>query len=112
MSDKNEKLIFEIKRKFIERLVSNFLDVIVLRHFRDDTFSGYDVLLFIQDRFNLFLSPGSVYFKLYSMEREGLIEAVSTSRKRVYRVTELGKLVADVTTSSNEIKNFIAKIMK
>lgn len=110
MYDKDEKLIFEIKRRFIERLVSNFLDVIILRHFRNNSFSGYDVILFIREQFDLLLSPGTVYFKLYSMERKGLIEGISASRKRVYKVTELGKLVADVTTSSNEIKKFMAKI--
>ncbi|MBC7131102.1 helix-turn-helix transcriptional regulator, partial [Candidatus Bathyarchaeota archaeon] len=107
MLDKDEKLVFEIKRRFIERLVSNFLDVIVLRHFRNDSFSGYDVLLFIRDRFNMLLSSGTVYSKLYSMEREGLVEVVSTGRKRIYRLTELEKLVADVATSSSEIKMFM-----
>lgn len=108
----NEKLIFEIKRKFVERLVTNFLDVIILRYFRDDHFSGYDVLQFIKSRFNILLGPGTVYSKLCFLEREGLIEVVSTGRKKVYRITEMGKLVADVTTSSNEIKMFMSKIIK
>lgn len=112
MLNNNEKLIFEIKRKFIERLVTNFLDIIILRYFMDENFSGYDVLQLIKKRFNLLLGPGTVYSKLYYMESEGLIEMVSQGRRKVYRVTEMGKLVAAVTTSSNEIRMFMSKIIK
>lgn len=107
-----EPSVSEIKMKFVERLMTNFLDVITLAYFRNDSFSGYDVLMFVQKEFGLLLSAGTVYSKLYSMEREGLIEMVSTNRKRIYKLTELGKLTADVVTSTDEIMVFLAKIKK
>lgn len=84
-----------------------------MAHFRDRSFSGYDVLVFVQRRFGLLLSPGTVYSRLYSMEREGLIKLVAKrGRKRIYRVTDLGKLTVEVTTSANEIKAFFARIFE
>lgn len=105
--------VFKIKRRFVERVIASFLDVIIMAHFKDRPFSGYDVLVFIQKQFGLLLSPGTVYSKLYSMEREGLIKPVAKrGRKRVYRVTELGKLTVEVTTSMNEIKAFFSKMFE
>lgn len=84
-----------------------------MARFRDKPFSGYDVLIFVREQFGLLLSPGTVYSRLYSMEREGLIELViEKGKKRVYRLTDLGKLMVDVTTSMNEIKAFITKIFE
>ncbi|MEM2338234.1 MAG: helix-turn-helix transcriptional regulator [Candidatus Bathyarchaeia archaeon] len=103
----------KIKKKFIERIIISFLDIVIMAHFKDRAFSGYDVLVFVQKQFGLLLSPGTVYSRLYSMEREGLIKlVVKKGRKRVYRVTELGKMMVDVTTSMDEMKFFIAKIFE
>lgn len=103
----------EIKKKFVERIVTNFLDIMIMAHFTDKSFSGYDVLVFIQKKFGLLLSPGTVYSKLYSMEREGLIKlVVKRGRKRVYRVTDLGRLTVEVTTSTDEIRAFFSRIFE
>lgn len=105
--------VSRMKREFIERIVTSFLDVIVMAHFRDKSFSGYDVLTFVQKQYGLLLSPGTVYSRLYSMERDGLIKLVARrGKKRVYRLTDLGRLMVDVATSMDEIKAFITKIFE
>ncbi len=51
---------------------------------------------------------GTVYSLLYSMEREGLINGVQNSRKRVYTLTEKGKQNIRVITKANdEIQSFL-----
>ncbi len=70
--------------------------------------SGYDVIKFIHDKFGMLLSSGTVYSLLYSMEREGLINGVQNSRKRVYTLTEKGKQNIRVITKANdEIQSFL-----
>ena len=50
--------------------------------------SGYDVMAYLQKKFGVSLSSGTVYGILYSMERHNLIEGFLIGNKRVYRITE------------------------
>lgn len=52
--------------------------------------SGYDVISMLHKKYDLLVSPGTVYALLYSLEREGLIEGRWDERKRVYALTNLG----------------------
>jgi DNA-binding PadR family transcriptional regulator len=99
-----------IKRVFSKRLITNFLDIIVIAHFSDNPFSGYDVLLFLQNNFDIKFSSGTVYSTLYSMEREGLIQGSDSDNKRTYTITKKGKITAEVATSLENVKNFIAAL--
>ena len=100
----------EIKRAFIKRLITGFLDMIVIAHFIDKLFSGYDVLLFLEDEFKIKFSSGTVYSTLYSMEREGLIQGSDSENKRVYTVTKKGKITAEVAASFENVKEFIGTL--
>jgi DNA-binding PadR family transcriptional regulator len=96
--------------RFIERLITTFLDMIILTNFQNEPFSGYDVLLFIQRQFNIDLSPGTVYATIYSMERKKLITIVSTRGKRTYKITDKGKLTANILAKPDEIQAYVAKL--
>jgi len=74
-----------------ERIVKNFMDVLVMVELRDNPLSGYDVISLIHKKFNLLVSSGTVYSLLYSLERDGLIEGKLNDRKRVYVLTEKGE---------------------
>lgn len=73
-----------VLKKMYRRLVKAFLDVLVLSGLRNRAMSGYDVIAFIHSKFNLLVSSGTVYFLLYSLERDGLTKGEWTQRKRVY----------------------------
>jgi len=75
--------------------------------------SGYDVISFIHNKFNLLVSSGTVYSLLYSLERNGLIEGSWDERKRVYRLTEKGaKTIETILGANDKIKNFITNLLK
>jgi DNA-binding PadR family transcriptional regulator len=68
------KLEGKILRKMHERIIKNFMDIIILAELRNGPMSGYDVISFIHNKFHLLVSSGTVYSLLYSLERNGLIE--------------------------------------
>ena len=85
-----------------ERIVRAFFDLIVLMKLSEgcEPLGGYDFIKLITEEFDVKLSPGSIYAALYSMERDGLIQASSNRRKRVYVLTDKGE--ATVKTISEE----------
>jgi DNA-binding PadR family transcriptional regulator len=82
------KLEGKILKKMHERIIKNFMDIIILAELRNGPMSGYDVISFIHNKFHLLVSSGTVYSLLYSLERNGLIEGTWNERKRVYKLTE------------------------
>lgn len=52
-----------------ERIIKNFMDIILLAELRNASVSGYDVTSFIHSKFNLLVSSGTVHSLLYSLER-------------------------------------------
>jgi len=71
-------------------MVKSFIDIIILGRLRNVPSSGYDIVGYIYRRKGVLLSPGTVYAALYSLERNGLINGRSESRKRVYQITREG----------------------
>jgi len=81
----------KILKKMHERIIKNFMDIIIMTELRNGSLSGYDVISYIHNKFNLLVSSGTVYSLLYSLERNGLVEGTWDERKRVYKLTEKGK---------------------
>ena len=96
-----------------ERITKNFMGIIIITELRNGSLSGYDVISYIHNKFNRFVSSGTVYSLLYSLERNGLVEGVLDERKRVYKLTEKGEKTIDTLLSaSDKIKGFMANILK
>ncbi len=96
-----------------ERIIKNFMDIIIMTELRNAPLSGYDVTSYIHNKFNLLVSSGTVYSLLYSLERNGLVEGVWDERKRVYKLTEKSQKTIDTMLSANDkIKGFVANILK
>jgi hypothetical protein len=71
-----------------KRVVRNFMDILILEEIRKGMMSGYDVMAYLQRKFGVSLSSGTVYGILYSMERQKLIEGFQIENKRLYRISE------------------------
>ncbi|MGB9714066.1 MAG: PadR family transcriptional regulator [Candidatus Bathyarchaeales archaeon] len=107
------KLEGKILKKMHERIIKNFMDIIILAELRNGPLSGYDVISFIHNKFHLLVSSGTVYSLLYSLERNGLIEGAWDERKRVYKLTEKGqKTIETILSANDKIKNFITSLLK
>jgi len=55
--------------------------LILLEISRSPFISGYDIIVIFQKKFNLFISPGTIYLILYKLERDGLIKGEDRRRK-------------------------------
>lgn len=95
------------------RIIKNFLDVLVLAELRNGPLSGYDVMTFINSKFRLLVSSGTVYSLLYSLERDGLIIGTWYKRKRMYKLTEKGKENIKAIMNVNEkIQHLVSTLLK
>ena len=109
----NQKLESKTLRKIHERIIKNFMDIIIMTELRNASLSGYDFISYIHNKFNLLVSSGTVYSLLYSLERNGLIEGVWEERKRVYKLTPKGEKTIDTLLgASDKIKGFMTNILK
>ncbi len=66
----------DLDKSWRERLVKNHLDLIILRLLKVKPRWGYEVNLEIRDRFKVYLSAGTLYPLLHSMEEKGYLQAV------------------------------------
>lgn len=81
----------EILMKMHRRVVTDFLDMLILLKLRNGSLSGYGIISYIHKRFDILISSGTVYSCLYHLERDELIEEERTQRKRMYVLTEKGR---------------------
>lgn len=100
------------KEKFIKRVIADFLDIIIISHFQQDPFSGYDVTKFVHKRLNVLLSPGTIYSTLYAMERDGLLESFNAFNKKNFKATNKGIQISKFLSSPKEVYAFIARVME
>src|SRR4030067_2217526 len=106
------KLEGRILKKMHERIIKNFMDVIIMTELRNGPLSGYDVISYIHNKFNLLISSGTIYSLLYSLERNGLVEGVWDERKRIYKLTEKGqKTIATKLNASDNHKGLMRNLL-
>ncbi len=78
--------------KFRERIFHALFDVIVLKFIKDNgSLAGYDFMIYARQRYGVRLSSGTVYSKIYSLERQGLIKGRTDGRRKVYVLTDKGE---------------------
>jgi PadR family transcriptional regulator PadR len=87
-------LIRNIEKDWRERVVKNNLDLIILMLLRSKPRWGYEVNIAIRDKFKVYLSAGTLYPLLHSLEEDGRIQGEWESERgrgrRIYTITESG----------------------
>jgi DNA-binding PadR family transcriptional regulator len=79
---------------------------------KKESLSGYDFIAFINKRFNVLISAGTVYALLYSLERKKLIESSGEERKRTYKLTAKGnETIGIILNDCSKIEGFLANIL-
>lgn len=78
-------------KSFNERILRSFIDILILTELEKNSLSGYDITGLINDKFGIFISPGTIYNTLHSLETKNLIEGMWRDKKRVYKLSEKGR---------------------
>jgi DNA-binding PadR family transcriptional regulator len=108
-----EALEADVVNKIYERLLKEFMDIFIMAKMREGENSGYDILTYFHEKFDLPVSPGTVYSVLYSMERNGLIKARSVDRKRIYTLAPKGEAtIKAIRESSGVLESFLTRLLK
>ncbi len=92
-------------KKFVDRIVKTNREIFILYSLLERQMCGYDLIKEIFLKCNVFLSQGTVYPILYTLEEEGMLYAEYTKgdmRSKKYRLTPKGKEIAQ-----RDIKEFI-----
>ena len=108
-----EKLEAKILTKIYERMIKSFMGIIIMSELRNTPLSGYDVISYINTKFSILVSSGTVYSLLYSLERNGLVEGIWVEKKRIYMLTEKGeKTIATILNAHERIEGFMSNLLK
>jgi len=91
-------------KEVLEEFVKRHLETVVLSMLRERPMCGYDVIKTIYQRYHTFLSQGTVYPLLYSLEGRGLLAMAKQEgeRSKVYTLTDEGKRAAE-----REVQEFV-----
>jgi DNA-binding PadR family transcriptional regulator len=103
----------EVVNTIYDRFLKEFMDVLIMVKMREGETSGYDMLTYFHEKFDLLVSPGTVYSVLYSMERKGLIKARGVERKRIYTLTPKGEAtIRAIQESSEVVQGFLKRLLQ
>ncbi len=89
----------------IENIVKSNIEVVVLSMLSEKSMSGYDIIKEIFSKYDVFLSQGTVYPLLYSLKKDGILQAEfrkGDMRSKIYRPTVEGAEIIE-----NKIEGFI-----
>jgi DNA-binding PadR family transcriptional regulator len=91
-------------KKIEDRIVKKSLDIIILKALKEKPRSGYSIILFINKKFGVKLSAGTVYSLLHSLEKKGLVKT-NKQKIRYYALSEKGEeTLRVIKTMENRIK--------
>jgi len=102
----------EIVKQIEDRLIKDFLDVLILVELaKGRPLGGRDIIMLVNNKFGTLLSAGTVYSVLYSMEREGIIASGSEGKRKVYLLTDKGKEnIKAISGARQEIMTLVTKL--
>lgn len=84
---------------FRQRIVKSFIDILILVELEKNPLSGYSLIGLINNKFMIFVSPGTVYNSLHSLEARNLVKGFWKDKKRVYAISSKGKEFLEVIRS-------------
>ena len=92
-------------KKFVDRIIKTNREIFILYYLLDRQMCGYDLIKEIFLKCNVFLSQGTVYPILYTLEEEGILRAEYSKgdmRSKKYSLTSKGREIAQ-----KDMKEFI-----
>jgi DNA-binding PadR family transcriptional regulator len=94
----------ELKPTVQERTLKAFLDLAILCALTEHPMTGYEINRLFLKKNRAFVSPGTIYSKLASMERKSWIKRAKDGTGKVYELTETGRrITAKMEDTTREI---------
>lgn len=81
----------EITSRIRHKCIRGFIDIMTLVLLANRPMCGYEIIENIYERARVLLSPGTVYPLLDSLQRKGLVESKTESKKKIYKITSSGR---------------------
>ncbi|MBI3412506.1 MAG: PadR family transcriptional regulator [Candidatus Aenigmarchaeota archaeon] len=78
-----------IKDDSIERYVKNDLKMIIFALLMNKPMCGTDMIKAVHKNFNVFLSPGTIYPLLHTLEKKGMIQYEYVVKKKIYKLVDI-----------------------
>jgi PadR family transcriptional regulator PadR len=85
-------------KKFVDRIIKTNREVFIMCALLEKQMCGYDIIKEIFSRCDVFLSQGTVYPILYTLEEEGMLHAEYSKgdmRSKKYSLTPRGREAAE-----------------
>jgi DNA-binding PadR family transcriptional regulator len=97
-------------KKIKKNIVKSFLDnLILVKLKKDENLNGYEMMRFLEEKYDLMFSPSTVYAALYLLERRNLIRGETIDNVRVYSLTEEGFSVTEIILShQKKISSYVS----
>ena len=89
----------ESKKRFVQRITRNFLDILILRLIQAEPMWGYKIIKKSKMLFDIKLRHGALYPLLNSLEAEGYARSEKITKegrvRKVYKITPKGIQLVD-----------------
>lgn len=79
-----------VMAKIQKNTIKSIIDIVILSELKNGPQSGYNLLMSINEKFRILVSPGTVYSHLYALERAEIVSGFDSKMKRNYKLTEKG----------------------
>jgi len=86
-----QKMYFDY---YVERIIKTNLEIVILCILRNNPMCGYDIIKSIFEKYDIFLSQGTVYPLLYSLKDQGILQAEfdrGNMRSKIYSISMEGE---------------------
>ena len=86
-----QKMYFDY---YVERIIKTNLEIVILCILRNNPMCGYDIIKSIFEKYDIFLSQGTVYPLLYSLKDQGILQAEfdrGNMRSKIYTISTEGE---------------------
>lgn len=84
-----------IEKVWRERIVKSTLDLIILHLLHERPRWGYEINMEIREKYKVYLSAGTLYPLLHSLEEKGYVEGTweldGKRERRIYKITPKGE---------------------
>ena len=108
------RLESKVEKQLRERILKNFLDVVILSRLeKSEPMGGYDFIRLIHEEFGILISTGTIYSNLYALERKGFVKSYLSRKRRVYKIVDKGRQFVEAASHAmKSVQNWIEKMMK